>query len=307
MSEPYGIMLDQPIGHYHQNDAWSNSKLQVWRRSRLKAFQLFVAKTRKPDKSKGYQVLGNAVHCAVLEGPTVFASRYVLSPYDNYRTAAAQGWRADQELAGKIPLTKEEAEVMAACVSSVKSDPLASALLSAGRPEVTFRKKLPRFDVQCRVDWWNEEGVQLPTGRGDPEFTGSYFLELKTITTADETGGDKDIWEMFRGHFRKYAYYQQAAWNREVIAELQTAAGKDQVRPAMYYLVVQTDEPYDCIVCQPSARALAVATTEIRAELERIDGCYRSGIWNGIYEVELPYSYEQKQLAEARKQHQIWG
>ena len=305
MSGPYGIIYDEPLDRYHANDAWSNSKVQTFRRSRLEAYQRYVVKTRPGKPPKQYQVIGQAVHCAVLEGHKVFAERFVLNPYDNFRTKEAQAWRADQQLQGREVLGRDQADTVATCIERVKADPLAAVLLSAGRPEVTFRKHLAHFDIQSRTDYFNGDGVQLPTGAGADEFTGSYFLELKTVTTVDEHGEEKDIWEIFRGHFRRYAYYMQAAWNREVIAELTVEAGREQVRPAVYYIVVQTDDPFDCIVCQPSARALAVATTEIRAELARIDTCYRTGIWNGVYEVELPYYFEQRTLASQPQREQL--
>ena len=137
-------------------------------------------------------------------------------------------------------------------------------------------------------------------GRGEPDPTGSYIAELKTVGRTDSDGSEKDIETMFNAQVIRYSYHLQAAWNREVIAELVTPTGQDQVRPGIYWIVVQTDDPYDVIVTQPPARALATATAKIRSDLERIDGCYRSGLWNGILEVEFPRWFEQKQLAEAR-------
>ena len=297
---PYGVLSDEPNPTYHANEAWSNSKVQVFRRSHLEAYQRFVAKTRAAEPSTPALAMGSAVHCATLEGPAAFAEQYVLSPFDSFRTKEAQEWRAAHQLAGRQVLARSEAATVGTCVAAVKSDPLASALLAEGRPEVTFRKRLARFDVQARVDWYNPAGTLIPRGAGAPEPTGSYFLELKTVGTHDQSGVERDIWDAFEHNFKKFSYHMQAAWNREVIAELMPNAGRDQVRPAVYYIVVQTDEPFNCIVCQPSARALATGTVEILRYLRELTACYETGIWNGVYEVGLPYGYEQRVLGQGK-------
>ena len=299
MNGPYGI-LQESIEDYHANPAWSNTKLKTFRLSRFKAFQLYVSRTRTPTPSKPAQVFGNCVHTGVLE-PAEFDKRYLISPYDNFRTLEAREWRQDKEAAGVSVLTQEDYDRARACIDHVRADPLVQVLLSKGRAEVVFRKKLPRFDIQTRVDWYEETGVVLPMGEEAGESTGSYFCELKTLTDTTQSGDVKGVEEMFEYSCLKYGYYEQVTWAREVIAELLDPTGENQVRPAVYFIAVQSVEPFNVIVCQPKSERLAIATRQIRADLRRISNCYQSGIWNGVIEIGELTRWEKYELRQANR------
>ena len=299
MSGPYGIIFGEPIQTYHQNDAWSNSKLKLFRRYPVAAQRKYITRVAKekpsaePDSSL---VIGSAWHAVLFEGRAAYKAKFVASPFDSFRTNEAKAWRAKASLDGITVITEEAAEIIENMVVATQAHPLAMLLLSAGRPEVTFRKKLDLFDVQCRPDWWNRDG--LPMFDGGP--IGAYFVDGKsTISLCPE-----DYWSNFRMQFQKFGYYYQAAMYRELITELEPLLAQ-QVRPAMYYIAQENNEPYQCQVFQPEEEAYATALTELRADLRALYKCYRTGIWPGapvgLQQLYLQSSFQERRIAAAEQ------
>jgi hypothetical protein len=299
MSAPYGIIFGEAMPIYHANDAWSNSKLQIFRRYPVEAQRRFVTKvaikSAKSDDSRS-KVLGSAWHAATFEGEEAFRKRFALSKFDSFRTDAAKAWKAKMSLDGVEVLTETEDAKIQEMIRSTRAHPVAQLLLSAGRPEVTFRKHLERFDVQCRPDWWNREGLKMFEGAP----LGAYFVDGKTTASLCLD----DYWANFRMQFQKEGYYYQAALYRELIALLDPLE-EGQIRPAMFYIAQENDEPFQCQVFEPDPETYATAMMELRADLEQLQKCYETGVWPGapvaLQTLYLQKKFEQRRLAAAEQ------
>jgi len=299
MSAPYGIIFDEPSSIYHHNDAWSNSKLKLFRRYPVAAQRKYITKVAKEEPSAepdSALVTGSAWHASLFEGDAAYRARFVSSPFDSFRTNEAKAWKAKASLDGITVITAEAEERVAQMVKATRAHPLAALLLTKGRPEVTFRKKLNLFDVQCRPDWWNSEGLPMFEGGS----LGAYFVDGKsTISLCPE-----DYWSNFRMQFQKFGYYYQAAMYRELITELDPLLAA-QVRPAMFYIAQENNEPYQCQVFQPDEEAYATALTELRADLRALAKCYQTGIWPGapvsLQTLYLQSSFQERRIASAEQ------
>jgi hypothetical protein len=299
MSAPYGIIFDEPPQVYHANDAWSNSKLKLFRRYPVAAQRRYITKVTKPEKPSdpdAASVAGSAWHALLFEGEAAYQARFAIAPFDNFRTDAAKAWKAKAALDGIQVIGSEASERVDQMVKATRAHPEAMILLSAGRPEVTFRKHLGRFDVQCRPDWWNPKGG---IGLG-AETIGAYFVDGKsTVSLCPE-----DYWTNFKMQFQKFGYYYQAALYRELIAEIEPLHGA-QIRPAMFYIAQENDEPYQCQVFQPDEEAYATAVTELRADLRALAKCYETGVWPGapvgVQMLYLQHGFQERRLAAAEQ------
>ena len=126
---------------YHANEAISHSKLELFRRRPISYYRRFVAKTvARPEPTEAFR-LGSAAHCAVLE-PTTFWDRYALRPEGiDRRTKDGKIAFAEFEAAnvGKTVITQDEAGSVQEMTAAVQHHPLASQLLAAGSPELSWR------------------------------------------------------------------------------------------------------------------------------------------------------------------------
>jgi hypothetical protein len=102
--------------------------------------------------------LGTLVHTLVLGSKD---RRLVVCPFDSMRTKAAQEWAEKVDTAGQIVVTHKQVRQAIAVAKAVKAHPLAGAILSEGRPEVTLRWDDPETGVPLRgrIDWLRDNAI----------------------------------------------------------------------------------------------------------------------------------------------------
>ena len=266
---------------YHANEAISHSKLELFRRRPISYFRRFVAKTvARPEPTEAFR-LGSAAHCAVLE-PKTFWDRYALRPEGiDRRTKDGKIAFAEFESAnaGKTVITQDEAGAVQEMTAAVQHHPLASQLLAAGQPELSWRVE-PKggMALQCRTDWFNRAGCELSAGR-------PYIADLKTVESLDA-----DAFRNFERACFNFGYHRQAGFYLPLITEILGSPVFDFI-----FVAVEKCEPYGVAVYRLSDAATARGHDETITELIRLQACVKSEQWpnlpNDLREIGLPKWY----------------
>jgi hypothetical protein len=288
----YGMIVGEPIADYHANSAWSKSKLDDFVRQPHFAYRKYVEKSVEPEKEAQHFLQGHSAHTLVLEGITAYAERYFVEPEEpdfgdcrnKDNKARRDAYRADIETkrGNKATLTAAEDRLNGKIVTSVSQNQIARLLLSAegAMPEVTWRAKLPLFDIQCRTDWFiphvsqalAEElwkyGIRVQPGS-------SVVVDLKTVATLAD-----DEFSNFERHFFTYGYYRQAPFYTGVISEVIKQNNLLIAEPSAFlFIAAEKQEPFETIVYQPTVAAENLGWKESVDAMNRLRDCYSTGTW----------------------------
>jgi hypothetical protein len=223
---------------------------------------------RRPDKH-AYDI-GHVAHGLILgDGPEV-----VVIDAADWRTKAVKDQRDAAYAEGKVPVLTHEYEQCAAMAAAVRSNRVADALLSNGKPEQTLTWTDPTgVPMRARVDW-------LPNKRPGVRFTA---VDVKT------TGGSAHPTEFARTA-AKFEYVMQARHYLDGIK----ACGLDD-DPAFVLVVVETSAPHLVSLHEFSEDDLQIASEKIAEAVNIYRGCMESGIWPGyspdIETIEMPAWY----------------
>ena len=266
---------------YHANEAISHSKLELFRRRPISYYRRFIAKTvARPETTEAFRI-GSAAHCAVLE-PDQFWQRYALRPDGiDRRTKDGKAAFAEFEAAnvGKVVIGKDEDGCVEEMEAAVRHHPLASQLLAAGSPELSWRvEPVGGMALQCRTDWFNSAGCELSGGR-------PYVADLKTVESLDS-----DAFRNFERACFNFGYHRQAGFYLPLITEIIGSPVFD-----FLFIVVEKAEPYGCAVYRLSDAATARGHDETITDLLRLQGCIKTQQWpnlpNDLREIGLPKWY----------------
>jgi hypothetical protein len=304
------IIRNMPMSEYHDHDAVSSSKLAVFRESPLLYKRTFIDRVVTKASSAALRE-GAGFDCCLFDGPEAFAATYVCKPptYTDAKTGevkpwngnsnVCKAWLAAAEAQNKVVLDSDAIARFALMREAIRKHPLASALLSQGEPQVTFRREAQKFgglEVQVRPDWFSEQPIEVPelslSSGGRP-----YLLDLKT--TADfgdwfdpiDPHGPKQgkpVWT--------YGYHRQAGFAQWVVH-------KDVGETAHFLLVVEKDEPYRVGIIQLSNDYLDLGWAAVEGDLTRLAACRATNTWPGSPESVLvlkpPLWLEEKSAREA--------
>jgi exodeoxyribonuclease VIII len=266
---------------YHANEAISHSKLELFRRRPISYYRRFVAKTvARPEPTEAFR-LGSAAHCAVLE-PATFWHRYALRPEGiDRRTKDGKIAFAEFEAAnaGKTIITQDEKVAVEQMTVAVLLHPLASQLLAAGQPELSWRvTPAGGMALQCRTDWFNKAGCELSGGR-------PFVADLKTVESLDA-----DAFRNFERACFNFGYHRQAGFYLPLITEIVGSPVFD-----FYFILVEKAEPYGVAVYRLSDAATARGHDETITDLIRLQACIKDQQWpnlpNDLREIGLPKWY----------------
>ncbi len=272
-----GIIHGEPDEVYHASDAVGSHKLNDLSPYPLLYFKKYVEKSIPPDNETPALLFGKFFHMLACEGETVADSHYAVLPECDKRTTAGKTVYAEfcKQTQGMRHISKDDYTLAWRMVKAVREKPSAVALLSRGKPEVTFRHQLASFAIQARVDWFDDTEKDAPM-----------IVDVKTIESLAE----------FDRQFFKFSYYKQAAFYRLVVAKL---LGLETFQPQFCYLVVEKAEPFQVAIRTPDAESIAIGTAEVMRELAKLKACYDSGVWPGEPDVARPVSLPEWKAREA--------
>ena len=274
-------MITESNEVYHANSAISHSKLELFRRRPVSYYRRFIARTvARPETTEAFRI-GSAAHCAVLE-PATFWDRYALRPDGiDRRTKDGKAAFAEFESAnvGKVVIGSDELGDVREMAAAVQHHPLASQLLAAGQPELSWRvQPSGSLALQCRTDWFNSAGCELSGGR-------PYVADLKTVESLDS-----DAFRNFERACFSFGYHRQAGFYLPLITEIIGSPVFD-----FLFIVVEKAEPYGCAVYRLSDAATARGHDETITDLLRLQNCIKSEQWpnlpNDLREIGLPKWY----------------
>lgn len=274
-------MITESNELYHSNTAVSHSKLELFRRRPISYYRRFIAKTvARPEATEAFRI-GSAAHCAVLE-PDEFLNRYAQRPEGiDRRTKDGKAAFAqfESENAGKVIIGSEELGDVREMAAAVNHHPLASQLLAAGKPELTWRVE-PKgsLALQCRTDWFNPAGCELSQGR-------PYVADLKTVESLNS-----DAFRNFERACFSFGYHRQAGFYLPLITEITGAPVFD-----FFFIAVEKAEPFGVAVYRLSDAAVARGHDETITDLVRLQSCIASNTWPNLdptlREIGLPKWY----------------
>lgn len=274
-------MITEPNEVYHANDAISHSKLELFRRRPISYYRRFIAKTvARPEATEAFRI-GSAAHCAVLE-PDTFYARYAMRPEGiDRRTKDGKAAFAqfESENAGKVVIGSDELGDVREMAAAVAHHPLASQLLAAGKPELTWRVE-PKgsLALQCRTDWFNPTGCELSGWR-------PYVADLKTVESLDS-----DAFRNFERACFSFGYHRQAGFYLPLITEITGSPVFD-----FFFIAVEKVEPFGVAVYRLSDAAIARGQDETITDLVRLQSCIASNVWPNLdpalREIGLPKWY----------------
>lgn len=293
----FGIVYGESAEFYHAAPGVTNHRLLDFARPNvpLLFYRKYISKEAPDEVSTTAKEFGEYFHALALEGEAVADGKFVVVPEGAPRrpterqikakkpspeTSEAIGWWGNFDLvhAGKKEISSEDRDLAWKMVAAIRAKPTAKALFDYGKPEVVARFQLASFPIQSRLDWFDET---------PDEWKRPLIVDVKTI----------DSLASFDRQFLNYNYYRQAAFYQLVVYEALKLQG---AYPRFLFVVVEKNEPFQCIVRQPGEISLDIGRNEVLADLTRLKACYDSGIWPGtpdeIVPVELP---EWKQMKGA--------
>lgn len=237
----------------------------------------FVRSPRKfkrgiPPKSSAALSFGNLVDCLVL-APDEFEDRYVLSPFDAYRSKDAKAWKKEQLELGLTPYHETDIADAIAARDSVLNDKNVYPLLKAhsGAAQVCVAKRLPSgILTTALVDFAPSAGPYADA-----------LFDLKTTASIDDA-------EDYPRSVSRFMYHWQAAlsldlWN----------ACTGEKRKRFFHIAVESSAPFECGPFEISRAAIETGRVEYRSALRWYEQCVAEDHWpsqfdNGIPVIDLP-------------------
>ena len=195
---------------YHDRPEWSYSQMKVILDSGIDYAVAAKRKLLPAPESKAIDI-GTLVHQAILGGD----EQFVISPYDNFRTKAAQEWRDQQLEMQRIVIKKEDSDIINQIAANIKNHPLYNkylgkdkkafheleltaktgdgvelrGILPSGGLIITDIKTTAKFDEFFRKAQWSHYDLQAAVysligtsaTKAKPELTNYYFCVAETV------------------------------------------------------------------------------------------------------------------------------
>lgn len=277
---PLGKIIGLSAEDYHASECISHSKLEVLRRRPALYKRTYIDKTVTREETRA-MVVGQALHCLTLERAH-FESRFAVKPDDIDRrtTAGKSFWLAFCERnKGKLILDGEEHAQVVSMRDAIIEHPLAWELLREGEPEVTWRAKANTLPVplQCRTDWFNENGCELSEGR-------PYVADVKSVDSLD-----CEEYRNFERAFVNLGYHRQCGFYLPLLQDCGATCWD------FFFIVVEKKEPFGCAVYKPNEDAVSRGMDETLSDLSHLSECYARNLWPNmpttLQEIGLPLWY----------------
>lgn len=260
-----GIYANFPNDKYHAGPGVSRSQLTDIMRSPAHYREKHILGGQENRTTA--LIVGSAVHCKVLE-PEKYDLEYIVAGKIDRRTKDGKEQWAAHELAaaGKEVLTLEQGAMIESVAAAVAAHPMASALLSKGRAEMSayWTDEATGELCRCRPDFITDSGL---------------LLDLKTTEDASPEGFLKSIF--------KYGYHRQPPWYLDGT----NAAGAEV--SAFIYIAVEKTAPWAIGIYVATDEMNELGRYENAEALQLLHECKTKNDWpsygNEIKELAMPY------------------
>lgn len=226
-----------------------------------------------PPKPKRVFDLGSCVHRMILGA----GAELVLIDAEDYKTKAAQKQRDEAWGAGKTPVLQRELDEAQRMAGQLFSDPLASALLTGGEPEIS--------------GWWTdpETGARL---RFRPDYASLDVPGRRPLVVDYKTAANAHPLK-FAKSAADFGYYCQGDWYLEGVA------ATTGITDAVFVLIAQSKTPpYPVSVHQFKQEDLYRGKFRNRKAIRLWAQCLATEQWpgyEGINVINLP-AWERKSI-----------
>lgn len=251
------IIRDEAAETYHGNRCISASMLRDFMRIGPRGFWARYIAGEAPKYDSAALSLGRAFDDLIFE-PAKWDQKYAVKPADhNGRTKEGKAWIADQESAGKVVLSQEDAHLCERMRDSLLANAVAAPLLETGGWQVTVRVPWDPFEgLQSRPDVLGSEG--LPESGFRP-----FDLNVKTTSSLDR----------WPAEIHRLDYHVQVGVTDLVLEQ-------EGMGPMRYGLaVVEKAWPHRCQVFWLSEEYVDLGRSKAAAALERLAAHYESDHW----------------------------
>lgn len=248
-----GLYPNVPMDVYHRWAAASNSRLSRLHRSpaHLKAY------LDEPPKDTAAQIIGRAVHSAILE-PDDFTKRYVAGPEGDRRTKAVKdAWEAaEREYGVGFVLRPSEYTCALKTRDAVYAHAAARPMLrhlEATEQSLVWRDKASGVMCKARFD-----GITR-------EIEGGVIIDIKTTTDARLRAFERSIYT--------YGYHRQGAFY------LDGAAAQGLAVAHYVNIAVEKDPPYAVSVFRLTEGAIDAGRQQLAGLLTTYATCFALNEW----------------------------
>ena len=240
----------------------------------------YLNQDRRPQPPKSHFDFGKAAHTLLLGEPG-FREQFAIRPdeFPDYRTKAAQEWRAAQQLAGKTVLTVEDLEAIRGIAKSME----AHALIQSGILNGAVEQSIFWKDDPTGV-WLRARPDVIPTADG-------VVADLKTTTDASP--------DEVRRTIDNNGYAMQGAL---IGAGMKAVMNMEMTDFVLVF--VEKTAPYAVNVVPVDPEWIYWAARQIRRAIDTFARCIETGTWpayEGERTVSMP-EYRRKRL-EAEAKH----
>ena len=255
-------LIKMPADAYHADTEWLTAgRLKEFARS-PRRYKAAIDGELKTDPTPA-MLLGSMIHAAILE-PDTFSDHYVPREKVDGRTKKGKEYNAkwEKDNAGKLPVTRNEEELLAKLQSSLQAHELSQALLGGdGLNEHVLQWTDEATGVKCKA---RPDRVLLANGNG----LTSACIDLKTTADASPKQFSKTLSGL--GYWRSAVHYLSGLRHCGIPAD------------AYYFLCVETSPPYEVAVYEMDRDALERAETRYRIELQEFSECQQIGDWPSL-------------------------
>lgn len=223
---------------------------------------------------------GTVAHRVVLEGSE---DGVHIVEYDSWRTADSQAQAEAARAEGKIPILEHKMEIVRAMAAQLREHPLAAALLSNGKPEVSawFPDPVTGRTVRSRFDWMPDAGVRA-----------QFILsDYKTAKSAAPRAFGRAVSD-YKYHLSQEVYK----------AAVRALLGIND--PKFLFIVQEKEPPYAVNVIELEPDAVKMGRELMRRAIDLFDHCTTTGNWpayEGVQQAALPVyaTYEHQEILDA--------
>lgn len=247
---------------YHSSTGVSRSALWLFKQSPKHYWHKYLNPDRTPDKPNPNFLIGELVHCLVLE-PDQFKKRYYVMEKVNKATKVGKAAYADALIdAGdrEIVSTTDCAVALKMSDSALESDTASSLFgMSKNEQSIYFTHEATGLQVKVRPDAW----------------MGSIVTDLKTVKSA--------YYRDFQSSAYKYGYFLQAA-----MIKLGLESVGIEMEKFIFYCV-EKNEPYLPAYYILDDDALTFGVNQFHDLMNRFALCVEENEWSG-YEPQILYT-----------------
>jgi len=261
---PLGLVYGLENEAYHSGPGLSNSGLSLLAKSPAHYYGKKLDPRRPAEVTKGGQLEGSLMHCALLE-PAEFDKRYPVGPSVNRNTKA---WKEFSEAHPGLECIQQDQKDAAylqaeSLRSKVRENPDMAELLSLGDPEVSGYWIDEATGVLCRfrADWVHPV---IENGRR----RGVILFDGKTYSDASEREFSKQVGR--KGYYRQAAFYSDG---------YQRCTGERVL--AFVFGAVETEWPHVSQTYVLNDEAMSLGREECLALVQTYADCQKSGVWPG--------------------------